>query len=618
MTDIVHSQRRSQLMAVIRRRDAAPELAVRRIAHRMGLRFRLHRKDLPGCPDLMFPKHRLAVFVHGCFWHQHGGCHYAHIPKSRTAYWKEKFAQNVARDRRNEDALRALAWRVLVIWKCEVGDQETVEERLRASIRHHEPGLVRDNCPVFLAQPTGSHALTRVAAQPAPPPFFVDAFAGCGGLSLGLKRAGWKGLLAIEKDPFAFKTLSTNFPPGDGPLSYDWPANIERRPWDIHELLLDHREALAGLAGNVDLLAGGPPCQGFSHAGRRSPDDPRNKLFEAYLELVDVLRPRLVLVENVRGFKSDFTVSEQGATQNFAAALERGLSAEYDMASAVIQTRNFGVPQARPRFFLVGVTKDAAYGDRIATFFEDLERQAGGFLSEHQLPRWPTARDAISDLEVAYNGTVPSVDSKGFDAIAYKAPRTPYQKAMREHHEGAPPDTRLARHRPDIRARFADIIKACHEEGRLNVTISPDTRKAHGLKKMAIRVLDPFSFAPTITSLPDDLLHYSEPRTLTVRENARLQSFPDWFSFEGNFTTGGNRRRRQVPRFTQVANAVPPLLAEQLGLALIRIARGLHATEMRVEGAADNIESRSVTVELHAKIRHPVIVDDNRSPVALD
>ena len=146
---------------------------------------------------------------------------------------------------------------------------------------------------------------------------------------------------------------------------------------------------------------------------------------------------------------------------------------------------------------------------------------------------------------------------------------------------------RLARHRPDIRGRFEAIIRACREEGRLNVTISAETRKAHGLKKMAIRVLDPLNSAPTITSLPDDLLHYSEPRTLTVRENARLQSFPDWFAFKGKYTTGGHRRRNEVPRFTQVANAVPPLLAEQLGLALFRMVRRSHGAEMLVKGLTD-------------------------------
>ena len=130
MTDIVDSKRRSELMAGIRRRDTAPELAVRRIAHRMGLRFRLHRKDLPGRPDLVFPRHRLVVFVHGCFWHRHEGCRYASTPKSRIVFWTEKFATNVARDARQEAALRTLGWRVLVIWECESRHKSTVERRL--------------------------------------------------------------------------------------------------------------------------------------------------------------------------------------------------------------------------------------------------------------------------------------------------------------------------------------------------------------------------------------------------------------------------------------------------------------------------------------------------------
>ena len=442
-------------------------------------------------------------------------------------------------------------------------------------------------------------------------PLFVDVFAGCGGLSLGLKRARWKGLFAIEKDSFAFDTLSTNFPSGDGPFSYDWPTSIEKRAWDIHELLSERREALAALAGKVDLLAGGPPCQGFSHAGRRRPDDPRNKLFEAYLELVKILRPRLVLFENVRGFKSDFKVSEPGAIKNFAAALEQGLNADYDVASAVIKACDFGVPQVRPRVFIVGALKDADIGDQVATFFDDLEGQVSGFLSKRQLPSQPTARDAISDLEVSRNGTVPSVDSKGFEAIAYKAPLTSYQEVMRDGHEGAPPDTRLARHRPDIRERFEAIIKACGEEGRLSVTISAETRKVHGLKKLAIRVLDPLSCAPTVTSLPDDLLHYSEPRTLTVRENARLQSFPDWFAFKGKYTTGGLLRRMEVPRFTQVANAVPPLLAEQLGLALFRLVRRFRSIDLADDGLADGGERSPVLLELHTEVRHPIVVNDD-------
>ena len=448
-------------------------------------------------------------------------------------------------------------------------------------------------------QIAGSCGSTTV--QTAPPPSFVDVFAGGGGLSLGLKRAGWKGLFAIEKDTSAFATLSANFPPGGDSLSYNWPQDIERKAWDINELLLERADALASLAGKVDLLAGGPPCQGFSHAGRRQPDDPRNRLFEAYLQLVRILRPRLVLVENVRGFESDFKASDQRPAKNFAVALRQGLSAGYHIASAIIRSRDFGVPQARPRFFLVGALKEISTNNGIETFFYGLERHVDDFLEQRRLPRWPTARDAISDLEISRNGTVDCIECKGFREIAYKAPQTSFQRGMRDGHEGPPPDMRLARHRPDIRKRFSAIIKSCCEEGRLNVTISPKVRKAHNLKKMAIRVLDPMDAAPTITSLPDDLLHYSEPRILTVRETARLQSFPDWFSFKGKYTTGGHRRRNEVPRFTQVANAVPPLLAEQLGLALLQFVQDFRPDESTVQRVANGFQSSSMSQEFLPK-----------------
>ena len=158
MTDIVDRRRRSELMAGIRGRDTAPELAVRRIAHRMGLRFRLHRKDLPGRPDLVLPKHRLAVLVHGCFWHRHEDCRYAYTPKSRVVFWTEKFAQNIARDRGNEQALRNLGWRVLVIWECETRDEENIEQRLAEFIRCDGPAPGPGDHPFSSGPPMGASA----------------------------------------------------------------------------------------------------------------------------------------------------------------------------------------------------------------------------------------------------------------------------------------------------------------------------------------------------------------------------------------------------------------------------------------------------------------------------
>ncbi len=113
-------------MRAVRSSNTQPEKAVRSIAHALGLRFRLHRRDLPGTPDLVLPKHHVAVFVHGCFWHRHEGCKAASLPKTRTDYWQAKFDRNVARDAKARDDLEALGWKVVVVWECGVKDREAV------------------------------------------------------------------------------------------------------------------------------------------------------------------------------------------------------------------------------------------------------------------------------------------------------------------------------------------------------------------------------------------------------------------------------------------------------------------------------------------------------------
>lgn len=121
---------RSALMARVRGKDTGPEIAVRRAAHRLGFRFRLHRSDLPGSPDLVFPRSKKAIFVHGCFWHRHPGCVRTTTPKTRTAYWLEKFRVNVARDERVVRELRASGWKVLVVWECQTFDELKLAKRL--------------------------------------------------------------------------------------------------------------------------------------------------------------------------------------------------------------------------------------------------------------------------------------------------------------------------------------------------------------------------------------------------------------------------------------------------------------------------------------------------------
>jgi len=118
-------------MRGIRKRDTKPELAVRRVAHALGFRFRLHRRDLPGTPDLVFPRHRKAIQVHGCFWHQHEGCKLARQPKSRLDYWLPKLARNTQRDDATRGALEAAGWTCLVIWECQTQDSAALEVTLR-------------------------------------------------------------------------------------------------------------------------------------------------------------------------------------------------------------------------------------------------------------------------------------------------------------------------------------------------------------------------------------------------------------------------------------------------------------------------------------------------------
>lgn len=124
------AERRSAIMARIRSKNTEPELRVRRAAHACGLRFRLHRRDLPGTPDVVFAKWRVALFVHGCFWHRHEGCRRASTPKSRQAFWQLKFDRNVARDRDKAEALGLLGWRVETVWECETRDDDRLRRRL--------------------------------------------------------------------------------------------------------------------------------------------------------------------------------------------------------------------------------------------------------------------------------------------------------------------------------------------------------------------------------------------------------------------------------------------------------------------------------------------------------
>ncbi|VHG86273.1 cytosine-specific methyltransferase [Streptococcus pyogenes] len=146
---------------------------------------------------------------------------------------------------------------------------------------------------------------------------YIDLFAGSGGLSLGLHNAGLKGLFAVEKNKDAFATLKYNLT--EKKRHFDWPEWLEMKNWDINELLSEHKNELVQLKGKVDLVVGGPPCQGFSIAGKRENNDIRNQLMHSYIELVKLVDPQMLFFENVQGFTIDFR--ENGKRKNYSAIL---------------------------------------------------------------------------------------------------------------------------------------------------------------------------------------------------------------------------------------------------------------------------------------------------------
>ena len=390
----------------------------------------------------------------------------------------------------------------------------------------------------------------------------IDLFAGCGGLSLGLYQAGWHGVFAIEKNPCAFETLKYNLI--DGKKHFAWPKWLPKEHLDILEVNEKYEKELKELRGSIDLVAGGPPCQGFSMAGKRVKDDIRNQLVFAYIDFISMVMPKLILFENVKGFTYPFGKKEDGKAVPYSfVVVNRLREMGYDVCPQVIDFSEFGVPQRRKRFILVGVL----HGEEgvAKTFLQELTANRSKFLSKQGLRGKTNISEAISDL-LRSNGEVSTPDRKGFKSGLYGEEKSAYQHYMRTGVDALIPNSHsFAKHTADKPARFDRLIKEYPEKGK---RIDGKAREPWGIKQRGLFILDGESVAPTITNMPDDYLHYQEPRILTVRECARIQSFPDWYEFKSKYTTGGDMRKKEVPRYSQVGNAIPPLFAEQAGLVL--------------------------------------------------
>ena len=387
---------------------------------------------------------------------------------------------------------------------------------------------------------------------------YIDIFAGCGGLSTGLLNAGWTGLFAIEKNADAFFTLKHNLI--DGKNHFLWPTWLPVQECDINEILKKHAEELRALQGKVALVAGGPPCQGFSMAGKRDKNDQRNKLVKSYIKFIKFVLPEAIIFENVHGFTVNF--KGKRGTKQYSSYVERTLKRlGYKTMHQIVDMSEYGIPQNRKRFILVAMREHSP-----KKVFEILSKNKESFCKAKGITCSTTVYDAISDLEKTH-GTRPSPDTKGFQAGLYGPIQSGYQRLMRQ---GTKSETEVVDSHRFVNHRKAtiDLHNDLLAHAPVGKRITPDDKIVPNLNRRGVTILNRGSQSPTVTSIPDEIIHYIEPRILTVREHARIQSFPDWFEFKGKYTSGGKRRKQEVPRYTQVGNAVPPLFAEQIGLAI--------------------------------------------------
>lgn len=401
---------------------------------------------------------------------------------------------------------------------------------------------------------------------------YIDLFAGCGGLSLGLYNSGlWKGKFAIEKSPDAFETLQFNLI--DKKKHFSWPDWLPKKNHDINDVIKNYKQKLESLRGEVDLVAGGPPCQGFSTAGRRNEGDLRNELIKSYIKFIRLVQPKVIFFENVKGFTQKFEknkIKGKIYSEYVTNALEydspKGDFQGYKVEGRLIDFSEYGIPQKRTRFILVGIRKDIVCQIHPAMFFEQIQDQKEEFLINKGIGLTNSLEDAISDL-LRLNEIV-SPDTKSFTAGTYNPIKSNYQKLLRNKLKSNIPDShRFAKHNEETLKKFKFIL----ENAEKNKTLSNELKKKFNLKKRTVIPLSGKTPTPTITTLPDDYIHYCEPRIFTVREYARIQSFNDWYQFKGKYTTGGKQRTQEVPRYSQIGNAIPPLFGEQAGNTLNKI-----------------------------------------------
>ena len=390
----------------------------------------------------------------------------------------------------------------------------------------------------------------------------IDLFAGCGGLSLGLYQAGWNGVFAVEKNPCAFETLRYNRI--EGKKHFFWPKWLPKEPLDILVVNKKYDKELIGLRGTIDLVAGGPPCQGFSMAGKRVADDIRNQLVFAYIEFISMVMPKMILFENVPAITSKRTEKDKGELIVDVLKKELKAAGYGNYIEVVLDSTKYGVPQKRNRFFILAC----------------------------RYPEWklqpPKPGDSplvtVSDALAGLPNVIANSEVEGTE---YTDGHSDFEQLMRDdafwHREDMTSQKILnhmpMKHRDCTLKRFAllnqgDSLKTLFE--RYQGAERERLQKERILpKKMFIKRnyrLINNEPSPTVTShCLDEFVHPIYDRALTVRECARLQSFPDSYNFVGGPYIVPHIDRTVQDKYEQIGDAVPPLLAYAWGMQIKQI-----------------------------------------------
>lgn len=436
--------------------------------------------------------------------------------------------------------------------------------------------------------------------------YAIDLFCGAGGMSEGLIQAGFHILFSSDINEDVQKTYMNRHEQ----LGLIQDVNTHYHRGDIRELNGDMiREAIQNLemfkdkeVPEIDAVFGGPPCQGFSRAGRRNPNDPRNMLFREYVRVISEVHPKYVVLENVTGFtdtKFYGFVGVTGQRYKDGELVPNILRKEFELIGyhtlepQILNAAHYGVPQRRNRIIVIAYRDDVVkpkypepiYSDDTALTITDAisdlirnEDVKSGVYKEDTSFQEESKRGRTPDIYghmIASNGIVYNNEiSRHLPIISERF------SLFKEGEDGAGLKNRVMMEGIDI-SEYPALIAHCMEETGMTEEEVISTYKQGNVSKELVGVLltkknirtrlDRSKPSATVMTIADDYISPFEPRTFTVREMARMQSFDDSFEFLGKRTTGGLRRRIEVPQYSQVGNAVPPLLAKAIAIEILNV-----------------------------------------------